>query len=124
MVIDVADETLRCWCTTAEGLLRAMLPYAIRSFNASIAESRRLFADRLIADVGLALVAFHAGEIVSDAEREAARRIAAGLKMDDVTGLVDELGAVAVTRGLLVLRDLIQRLNAQAKRDANRANEG
>lgn len=51
-----------------------------------------------------------AGEAVSDAERDAARRIAAGVEMDDVNGLIDELGAVVVARGLLMLRDLIQRL--------------
>ncbi len=62
-----------------------------------------------------------AGEAVSDAERDAARRIAAGVEMDDVNGLIDELGAITVTRALLMVRTLIQRLNA--KRDANRANE-
>jgi hypothetical protein len=86
-----------------------MLPYAIRSFNASLDESRRLFADHLITDAGHALQPAHAGEIVSDAELIAARRIAAGLKMDDVTGLVDELGAIACARAILALRDLIQR---------------
>ena len=34
----------------------------------------------------------------------------AGLKMDDVNGLIDELGAIIVARALLMLRDLIQRL--------------
>lgn len=105
----MADETTACWCASAEGLLRAIIPYGIRSFNQSLDESKRLFADHLIADVGLALEPFHDGEIVSDAEREAARRIAAGLKLDDVNKLVDELGAIVVARGLLMLRDLMQR---------------
>jgi hypothetical protein len=116
--MDVADETIRCWCTSAEGLLRAMLPYGIRSFNAGLDDSRRLFADHGIGDVGLALVAFHAGETVADAERIAARGIAAGLTTPaDVDKLIVELGAIAVTRALLLVRDLIQRLNAHGQSD-------
>jgi hypothetical protein len=48
---------------------------------------------------------------VSDAEREAARRIAAGVTtQSDADKLIDELGAIAVARGLLMLRTLIHRL--------------
>jgi hypothetical protein len=109
MEIDTRTETA-CWCTSASGLLKALVPYAIGSYNASIAESRKLFADKLITDVGYALQPAHAGEIVTEQERIAARRIAAGLKMDDVNGLVDELGAIACARAILALRELIQRL--------------
>lgn len=105
----MADETMRCWCTSAEGLLRAIIPYGIRSFNESLDESRRLFADKLITDAGYALQPAHAGDIVAEQEREAARRIVAGVGMDDVSKLVDELGAITVARALLMLRELIQR---------------
>jgi hypothetical protein len=123
-VIDVTDETETCWCSDAQGLLRAMIPYAIRSFNDSLDESKKLFADKLITDVGYALQPAHAGDIVAEQERTAARGLVAGVRMDDVNKLIDELGAIAVARALLMLRDLIQRLSAQAKSDANRANEG
>ena len=110
---EMTDETTRpCWCASAEGLLRACIPYLVASYNASIAESRKLFADKLITDVGYSLQPFHDGEIVLEQEREAARRVAAGVEMDDVNGLVDELGAIVVARALLLLRELIQRLNA------------
>jgi hypothetical protein len=113
-VIDVTDETETCcWCTSAEGLLRALLPYGVASFNRDIEQSKKLFADHLITDVGYALEPFHAGEAVSDAEREAARRVAVGLTMDDVSGLCSELGTITVARAILMLRDLIQRLNAR-----------
>lgn len=124
MEIDTRTETAACWCTSPSGLLVALVPYAIASYNANIAESRKLFADKLITDVGLALQPFHDGESVADLERIAARRVMAGVKLEDVNKLADELGAIAVARGLLMLRELIQRLSAQAKRDANRANEG
>jgi hypothetical protein len=61
----------------------------------------------------LALVAFHDGETVADSERIAARRLVAGVRMDDVNKLIDELGAIVVARALLLLRELIQRLNAR-----------
>ena len=110
--MDVTDETMRCWCGDAQGLLRALVPYAIRSFNESLDESKRLFADHGIADVGLALQPFHEGETVTGQEQIAARRIAAGVAAQSVDELIVELDAIAVTRGLLMLRDLIQRLNA------------
>lgn len=111
-MIDVTDETGTCWCTSAEGLLRAMLPYAIRSFNTGLDESKKLLADHLITDVGHALQPAHAGDIVAEQERTATRRLVAGVRMDDVNELCDELGAIAVARALLLLRELIQRLNA------------
>lgn len=103
-------ETMRCWCKSASGLLRAMLPYAIRSFNQSLDDSRKLFADQGIADVGIALQPFHDGEIVAEVESECARRIVAGVTAPDADKLIVELGATSVTRGLLMLRTLIQRL--------------
>ena len=104
-------ETMRCWCGDAQGLLRALVPYAIRSFNESLDESRRLFADHGIADVGAALQPFHEGETVADSEQNAARRIVAGVTTPaDVDKLIVELGAVVVARAVLMLRDLIQRL--------------
>ena len=76
--MDAADETM-CWCASAEGLLRALIPYAIRSFNDDADDARRLFADHGIVDVGAAL-SFHDGAIIIvEAEREAARRIVAGV---------------------------------------------
>jgi hypothetical protein len=113
MEIGVTDETeAACWCTSPSGLLRALLPYGIRSFNQNIEQSRQLFADHGIADVGLALEPFHEGETVTGQEQIAARRIAAGLTAQSVDELIVELGAIAVTRALLMLRTLIQRLNA------------
>jgi hypothetical protein len=109
---DVANETC-CWCGDAQGLLRALVPYAIRSFNESLDASIRLFADQGIADVGAALMPFHDGEAVADLEQIAARRIATGIATQaDADKLIDELGAIVVARALLMLRDLIQRLNA------------
>ncbi len=124
--MDAADETM-CWCASAEGLLRALIPYAIRSFNDDADDARRLFADHGIVDVGAALQPFHDGAIIIvEAEREAARRIVAGVTTQaDADKLIVELGAIIVTRALLMLRTLIQRLNGNAKRDAHRAkNEG
>lgn len=63
----MADETMRsCWCGDAQGLLRAFVPYGIRSFNGNLDDSKRLFADQGITDVGTALQPFHEGEIVAD----------------------------------------------------------
>ncbi len=113
MEIDTRTETETCWCTSAEGLLRAVLPYAIRSFNENIDEARNLFADRGIADVSAALQPFHEGETVSGQEQVAARRIAIGVTAPaEVDKLIVELGAITVARALLLLRDLIQQLNA------------
>lgn len=108
----MTDETTRpCWCTSAEGLLVACVPYLVRSFNADLDATRQLFADQGIIDVGLALVAFHDGEIVAEAERECARRIAAGVTAPaDVDKLIVESGAIIVARALLLVRELIQRL--------------
>jgi hypothetical protein len=112
MEIDTRTETACCWCASAEGLLRAMLPYAIRSFNQNIEQSRRLFADHGIGDVGAALQPFHDGESVAEVERECARRLVAGVTTQSVDKLIDELGAITVARALLLLRELIQRLKA------------
>jgi len=120
--MDAANETTRpCWCGDVHGLLSAMLPYAIRSFNESLDDARKLFADRFIADVGYALQPFHAGETVADSEREAARRLVTGVTAMDADKLIVELGAIAVTRALLMLRTLIQRLTrAQRIKSAHR----
>jgi hypothetical protein len=108
--MDVTDETLPCWCASVGGLLRATIPYVVRSFNESLDESRRLFADHGIADVGAALQPFHEGETVTGQEQIAARRIAAGVTTPaDVDKLIVELDAIAVARALLMLRELIQR---------------
>jgi hypothetical protein len=107
--MDVAEETA-CWCGDAQGLLRAVLPYGIRSFNAGLDESRKLFADHEIADVGAALQPFRDGESVAEVERECARLLVAGVTMLDADKLIVELGAIAVARALLMLRTLIQRL--------------
>lgn len=106
--MDAANKT--CWCKSASGLLRATLPYAISSFNQNIEQSRKLFADHGISDVGLALQPFHDGETVTAQEQIAACRIAAGVTAQSVDALCVELGAISVARALLLLRELIQRL--------------
>jgi len=107
----VADETTRCWCTTAEGLLRATIPYVVRSFNDNLDDAKKLFADHGITDVVAALQPFHEGETVTGQEQNAARRLAAGLTTQaDADALIVELGERDVARALLMLRDLVQRL--------------